>query len=89
LKSSQNRSESNSELGSINSRFVIGIGKAQSLDSNQLFDSVDIADIKMEDRNADGCLDIVIIAITGDEIVYRNDCSGNFTEMEPTPTPTL
>lgn len=43
--------------------------------------------IVIEDRNSDTCLDLAFTYDNESEVVYLNDCTGQFTQ-QPTPTPT-
>ncbi len=63
-------------------------GSGNLSDSGQDIDSICNETITLEDRNRDGCLDIVFSDSSCEEIFY-NDCLGNFSdEVPPTPTPT-
>ncbi len=61
-------------------------GQGGFSDSGQAIDTVCNAQILIEDINEDGCPDIVMSGMDC-EVVFYNDCTGNFDE-EPPPTPT-
>jgi len=64
-----------------------GIGHFSVTDEDIYIESVET--IRLEDRDADECMDIVFILTNTSETVYYNDCNGRFAvEPFPTRTPT-